>query len=701
MTKSKITLLMNLNLKTSGKSTKTNPYSTYVTVGFYFNGYKGFHLHAYVDTGATSCTASPHIIPTELWEELPKPILVNIANDTNIEIRYVTRNLKVSMTDTNGNKHTFIIPTVYQQNTGMDFIFGQNFLKLYRPFTQDLYEIYLTPKLLKFKIQQRAFKQASPGFLDSIRKQKRGEIISKHATNPINITKLEDNLRIVETILEDSNSKTLSEVSDSKTLSEDSDDYFVYSIQRHNTIVNDLLTQACSENPLDENKNHNGLLAEIKLINPATTVNVKSMAYSPDDAVEINKQIQELLEIKVIRPSRSPHSSPCFLVQNHNEIKRGKKRLVINYKALNAATISDGYLLPNKETILTAIRGRKYFSTLDCKSGFWQIRLNENSKPLTAFSCPMGQYEWNVVPFGLKQAPGLFQRFMDNSFKEYSAFCAVYVDDILVFSKTLDEHYDHLETVLRKCIETGIILSKKKAEVAKTKINYLGFTISNGEIELQSHILENIKLFPSRIPDKKSLQRFLGILTYADQYIRKLAEWRKPLQRKLKKDTVWEWNDSDTQYVEKFKRNLKEFPKLHHPLPDEYLIIETDASHEHWAGVLKSRGTDNLERLCRYTSGSFKPAEINYHSNEKEVLAVKRTITKFKGYLASSEFLVRTDNKYFTYFLRTSIKDDYKQGRLIRWQQWFSHYKFNVEHLAGTHNFTADSLTREFANKPP
>lgn len=137
---------------------------------------------------------------------------------------------------------------------------------------------------------------------------------------------------------------------------------------------------------------------------------------------------------------------------------------------------------------------------------------------------------------------------------------------------------------------------------------------------------------------------------------------------------------------------------MYHPGPEDQVIIETDASKEYWGAVSKAK-TETNEELRRYTSGSFQGSELNYHSNEKEYLAVKKAIRKFAIYVISKKFIVRTDNKNFGYFLRTNIAGDYKQGRLIRWQQWFNHYNFSVEHIEEKRNCLADTLSREFANK--
>lgn len=469
----------------------------------------------------------------------------------------------------------------------------------------------------------------------------------------------------------------------------------IYNLEREKfQKIETLLKKVCSDNPLDPAKTKYWMKAEIKLIDPKNIVKVKPMLYSPMDREEFAKQISELLQLKIIKPSKSSHMSPAFLVENEAEKRRKKKRMVVNYKKMNEATIGDSHNLPKKEELLTLIRGKKIFSSFNCKSGFWQVLLDEESQKLTAFTCPQGHYQWNVVPFGFKQAPIIFQRHMQNAFRSYEKYSCVYVDDILVFSNTEKEHYLHVVSILKRCDDLGIILSEKKSNLFKTKINFLGLELDEGQHRPQQHIIEHIQKFPDKIEDKKQLQRFLGILTYAESYIPKLAEMRKPLQAKLKVDTVWNWTDSDSKYVKKVKAKLTSFPFLYHPLPEDKLIIETDASDNAWGGILKAVNNDT-EHICRYTSGSFKEAETRYHSNDKEILAVIRVIEKFSIYLTPVKFLIRTDNKNFTYFVSKQVRGDNKQGRLVRWQMFLSRYSFDVEHISGKKNVFADFLTRE------
>ena len=220
-------------------------------------------------------------------------------------------------------------------------------------------------------------------------------------------------------------------------------------------MVTDKLDEVCSEDPFDI-KNTNNLLIEIKLRDPNKEIRVNyKMTYTEHDVNEFKEETKVLLSKGLIRESYSPHSSPAFYVNNHNEQKRGKRRMVIDYRKINEATIGNAQNLPRKEFLIKKLRGAKIFSALDAKSGYWQIRLHENTKPLTAFTCPpQKHFEWNVLPFGLKQAPGIFQQFMDNNLIGYEEFSSAYIDDIIIFTKN-DEN-DHLEKnykILERCKE--------------------------------------------------------------------------------------------------------------------------------------------------------------------------------------------------------------------------------------------------------
>jgi len=184
----------------------------------------------------------------------------------------------------------------------------------------------------------------------------------------------------------------------------------------------------------------------------------------------------------------------------------------------------------------------------------------------------------------MKQSLDIFQRRMDTILKEFKDFCLIYIDDILVFSnRDLDDHFKKVELVLTRCLEHGVVLSKKKAIIAQNKINYLGLEIEKGKFLMQKHVLENLQNFPNKLKDKEELQKFLGLLTYISNegFIKNLAAERKLLQHKLKKAAIWSWTEDDVAVITKLKCLCQDLPELYHPSDDDLIIIETDASNEY------------------------------------------------------------------------------------------------------------------------
>lgn len=169
--------------------------------------------------------------------------------------------------------------------------------------------------------------------------------------------------------------------------------------------------------------------------------------------------------------------------------------------------------------------------------------MDKNSIHYTAFSTPQGQYEWLVMSFGLKNAPQIFQRKMDNIFKNYD-FIFVYIDDVLILSNDINSHIKHLDIFANLCLQNGLALSDKKSKIMQKEIEFLGMEIDGKGIKLQSHILEKISGFPNKLKDKKQVQSFLGILNYASDFIQNLASFRKPFQELLKKDKIFAFNEN-------------------------------------------------------------------------------------------------------------------------------------------------------------
>jgi hypothetical protein len=236
---------------------------------------------------------------------------------------------------------------------------------------------------------------------------------------------------------------------------------------------------------------------------------------SPSDQALCQEEIQHLLDRHLIEPFMSPWACPTFYVNKHSEQKRGKKRLVINYKALNSALLPLRYPLPHKEILFSKLAHANVFSKFDLKSGFWQLGISPEDRYKTAFVVPQGKYQWTVMPFSLTNAPSEFQKRMEDIFKPLN-FVLVYIDDLLIFSRDVNEHKKHLDEFHSFVFKHGLVLSKspEKFVICKTNIEYLGLYISKGTIQMQPHVLKALLQFPDFLPDIKQVQRFLGCLNY-------------------------------------------------------------------------------------------------------------------------------------------------------------------------------------------
>ena len=445
------------------------------------------------------------------------------------------------------------------------------------------------------------------------------------------------------------------------------------------------------------------MICKLDIINPDLVIKTKDIQFGNFEQEECKSHIKSLLDLKVIEPSTSPHRSPAFIVNKHSEQKRGKSRMVYNYKRLNDNTVIDGYTIPSKDVLINRIQKAKWFSKFDLKSGFHQVKMHPDSIKWTAFSCSEGLFEWKVMPFGLKNAPQIFQRKMDNIFGEYKSFTCTYIDDVLVFSKTKEEHYLHLKQVLNIFEKYGLIISKSKMEICKTHISFLGTEIGNGKISLQPHISQKILAFPDKMEDIKTLRAFLGLLNYARNFIKDLGKYTASLYNKIGLHGQRKFNSEDIKLVQTIKAMVKNLPSLSLPLDSDYLVLECDGCEIGWGGVLKKKKNKyedtNEELICRYASGKYhtKP-QVYTTSTDYEVNAIIHSMDSFKLFLIhKKEITIRTDCEAIVAYGTHQINSDRKpHKRWLKFQEYIYHngIYINFEHIKGKNNVAADILSR-------
>ena len=346
---------------------------------------------------------------------------------------------------------------------------------------------------------------------------------------------------------------------------------------------------------------------------------------SPEQRAEVERQVKELLERKLIQPSDSAWASPVVLVSK----KDGSKRLCLDYRRLNEVTVKDAYPLPRIDDSLDALGGAKYFSTLDLASGYWQVEMDDDARAKSAFVTTSGLYEWNVLPFGLCNAPSTFERLMDYVLAGLRwETLLVYLDDVIVFGKTVSESISRLQEVLTRFRGAGLKLKPSKCNLFQTKVHYLGHVVSAEGIQTDPAKIEAIVDWPTPVT-KTQVRSFLGLAQYYRRFVQGFSGIAAPLNKLAEKSARFEWTKDCEEAFNTLKQALSSAPILGYPMAEGQYILDTDASNFAIGGVL-SQVQDGEERVIAYGSKSLKKAERNYCVTRRELLAIVVFLEKYK-----------------------------------------------------------------------
>lgn len=415
-------------------------------------------------------------------------------------------------------------------------------------------------------------------------------------------------------------------------------------------------------------------------------VHSKSYRYPYVHTNEIKKQINEMLDKGIIRPSSSPWSSPIWIVPKKMDASGKQKwRVVVDYRKINEKTIDDRYPIPNINDILDKLGRCNYFSTLDLANGFHQIEMEKNSIEKTAFSVDRGHYEYTRMPFGLKNAPSTFQRVMDEILKDIqNKICMVYMDDIIIFSTGLDEHIRNLKLVFKKLREARLKIQLDKSEFLRKEVEFLGHIITAEGIKPNKNKIEAIKKFP--IPKTpREIKSFLGLVGYYRKFIKNFAKITKPLTQCLKKNTKIVHTKEFIESINLCKNVLTSEPVLTYPDFTKTFELTTDASNYAIGAIL----SQNNHPIC-YASRTLNSAEINYSTIEKELLAIVWSCKYFRPYLFGQKFVINTDHKPLQWLF--SLKEP--NSRLVRWRLKLEEFDYKIQYKKGKLNQAADALSR-------
>lgn len=413
----------------------------------------------------------------------------------------------------------------------------------------------------------------------------------------------------------------------------------------------------------------------------------KTYRYPTIHTAEVERQMTEMLDQGIIRHSSSPYNAPILVVPK-KEDKSGNKewRIVIDYRKLNMATKEDKYPIPRIDDILDKLGRANYFSTLDLTKGFYQIEVEPEDREKTAFTTHNGHYEFIRMPFGLKNAPATFQRMMNNVLREHvNKICVIYMDDILVFSTSLQEHLINLEKIFKTLREANLKVSLNKSDFLRKETEFLGHIVTKDGIKPNPNKVDGIK--KQTIPKTvREIQSFLGLSGYYRKFIPDYAKIAKPMTLRLKKDSKINVNDEDyKQSFEKLKTILMSDMVLRYPDLEEQFQLTTDASNYALGAVLsQSKGP------IAFASRTLNQHEINYSTVEKELLAIVWAVKQFRHYLYGRKFKLRTDHKPLVWL--ANLKEP--NSKLIRWKIKLNEYEFDIQHVQGKDNKVADALSR-------
>ena len=415
---------------------------------------------------------------------------------------------------------------------------------------------------------------------------------------------------------------------------------------------------------------------------------------APPLVEEVRKHIQEMLDGGAIRPSQSPWCNAVVLVRK----KDGTLRFCIDFRKLNDRTKKDSYPLPRIQESMEAMVGARHFSCVDLKSGFWQVKMDEESRQYTAFTVgSLGVYEFLRMPFGLCNAPATFQRLMQNTLGELNlTYALIYLDDVVVFSQTEEEHLIRLRAVLERFQEHGLKLKPSKCQFFRTEITYLGHRVSKDGM---SPSQDNLRGIAEMAPPTTytGVREFTGATGFYRRFIKGYSKIAKPLNdllsgetSHLKKKPVVLTPEALSAF-EQLKMKCLQAPVLQFADFNRPFLLETDASGDGLGAVLSQKQSDGRYHPVAYGSRGLKGGEKQYHSSKLEFLALKWAVTDhFREYLQYLPFTVKTDNNPLTYVLTTPNLD--ATGH--RWVAALAPFKMNLEYVRGSDNKVADALSR-------
>ena len=412
---------------------------------------------------------------------------------------------------------------------------------------------------------------------------------------------------------------------------------------------------------------------------------------SPLELEAVRVYVKENLRKGFIRHSQSPCGAPIVFAKK----KDGTLRLCVDYRGLNKITVKNRYPLPLIGELLERVSQAKYFSKFDVRDGYNRLRMAPGEEWKTAFRCRYGLFEYTVMPFGLCNAPGTFQHYMNNTFREFlDEFLVVYLDDLLVYSSTLKEHREHVRRVLARLQEAGLFLKPSKCEFHTQEVEFLGFVIGEHGVRMDPGKVEAVTSWPAP-KSPHDVRMFLGLANFYRRFIKDFSRLAAPLTRLLTKEKMakrFQWDEEAGRAFDLLREAFTMAPVLHHFDPTRPTVLEADASDYALGSVVSQRTPDGLLHPIAFHSRKFNPAELNYEIYDKEMLAIVDSLEHYRHLFEGlgQQITIYSDHHNLLWFTETKVYN----RRQARWAEKLSKFDFVIHFRPGKQGGKPDALSR-------
>ena len=403
---------------------------------------------------------------------------------------------------------------------------------------------------------------------------------------------------------------------------------------------------------------------------------------------EVNKEIEKMLQLGIIRPSMSPWASPVVIVPKPD----GTIRFCVDYRKVNKVTKMDAYPIPSMERMIEKVASAKYISTIDLTKGYWQIPLETSTIEKSAFITTKGLYEFLVMPFGMKTAPATFQRMMSEIVLRGLEFADAYIDDVEVDTPTsFSQHISELRQVFQRLRTCKLNARPSKCKIAMSSVDFVGHRVGGNRIEPRTALVQTIKEYP-RPETKKQIRSFLGLVGYYRKFIPNFSSRAAVLTdlTRGKSPTKIKWKDAHEFAFQDLKQALQNPPVLRPPHWEQEFILQVDASNRGLGAILSQQDKEGLEHPIAYASRKLQPREEKLSTTEKECLGIVWAVELFRYYLFGRKFRLQTDHSPLVWL--NQVRD--KNRKLLRWSITLQEYDMDVEHKSGKNNSNMDALSR-------